>query len=46
MEKGIDENGIIIGSELQKLLEEAANFEGMSELQKMDWLESLENNVA
>ena len=46
MGKGMDEDGIIPGSELQNLLKEAANFEGMSELQKMDWLENLENNVA
>ena len=46
MGKGMDDDGIIPGSELQNLLKEAANFEGMSELQKMDWLENLENNVA
>lgn len=46
MGKGMDDDGIIPGSDLQNLLKEAANFEGMSELQKMDWLENLENNVA
>ena len=45
MSSGIDEDGIVPGSELQNLLKEAANFEGMSKLQKMDWLEELENNV-
>ena len=46
MDQGMDDDGIVPGSELQNLLKEAANFEGMSELQKMDWLENLENNVA
>ena len=46
MSNGIGPDGIIAGSELESLLQESANFEGMSYLEKMKWLEDLENNVA
>ena len=46
MNTGIGPDGIVAGSELENLLKESANFEGMSYLQKMDWLSELEDNVA
>lgn len=46
MNSGIGPDGIIAGSALEKLLMEGASFEAMSYLEKMKWLEELENNVA
>ena len=46
MNTGIGPDGIVAGSELENLLKESANFEGMSYLQKMEWLSELEDNVA
>ena len=46
MNTSMDDDGIKAGSELEALLMDAASFEGMSNLEKMKWLEELENNVA
>jgi hypothetical protein len=46
MNSGIGPDGIIAGSALEQLLMEGASFEAMSYLEKMKWLEELENNVA
>jgi hypothetical protein len=46
MNTGIGPDGIVASSELENLLKESANFEGMSYLQKMEWLSELEDNVA
>ena len=43
---GIDDDGIISGSDLEELLKDSANFKGMSELEKVDWLETLEDTAA
>ena len=43
---GIDEDGIISGSDLGDLLKSSANFKGMSELEKVDWLETLEDTAS
>ena len=46
MGEGLSETeGLVKGSELETLLKSEAGFEGMSKLQRMDWLESLELQV-
>ena len=47
MDEGINaDGGLIRGSDLEALLQDSANFKGMSELGKVKWLEELENNLA
>ena len=47
MEEGLDEeNGLIRGSRLEELLKNEANWEGLSKLQQMDWLNELNRNIA
>ena len=47
MDEGINaDGGLIRGSDLETLLQDSANFKGMSELGKVKWLEELENNLA
>ena len=43
---GVDEKGIINGSDLQKILKDSANFAGLSTLGQMQWLNELEGLVA
>ena len=38
--------GLITGSDLDKLLRSSAAFEGMSKIQKMDWLNQTNNQIA
>jgi hypothetical protein len=38
--------GLVKGSELESLLKTADAFEGMSKIQKMDWLNQINNQIA
>ena len=39
MDEGTDENGgLVEGSDLEFLLKKSVNFDGMSRIQKMDWM--------
>ena len=46
MEEGIDVNGIKFDSDLADILQYGANFEAMSELEKMKWMEETEDLIA
>jgi hypothetical protein len=45
MDAGLDDDGLVPGSELEQILKDSAGFEAMSNLEKMKWLEDLENDV-
>ena len=45
MNDGFGDKGIIRGSQLQEILQNDANFSGLSNLGKVKWLEELENNA-
>ena len=47
MDAGLDEeSGLIRGSHLEKILQDSANFRGMSELGKVEWLNETNNMIA
>ena len=46
LDKGIDENGIIVGSELDVILKEFEGFDGMSALAKLEYLQEINTKVA
>jgi hypothetical protein len=45
MGTGLGENGLITGSDLEALLKDEANFVGLSNLNKVKWLEDLEDSI-
>ena len=47
MDAGLDEeSGLIRGSHLEKILQDSANFRGMSELEKVEWLNDTNSMIA
>ena len=46
LHNGIDEKGIIVGSELDVILKEFEGFDGMSALAKLDYLQEINTKVA
>jgi streptomycin 6-kinase len=47
MDAGLDpKTGLITGSRLEEVLKDDANFTGMSTLEKVNWLNELNTNVA
>ena len=43
---GINETGLVPGSRLEELLQDAADFSAMGDIEQMDWLNTLNSNVA
>ena len=47
MDTGLDEDtGLIRGSKLEEILKDSANFAGMSEIAKMEWMKDTNNMIA
>ena len=47
MNTGINgEDGLVKGSDLEGILKDAENFEGLSALQQLDWFRNMETNIA
>lgn len=47
MKTGLDsKNGLVTGQRLEELLKDSANFKGMSEIGRMEWLRGLETTIA